>query len=181
MYDIQILKDSDTRRAARKAAVVIPDDWEDEDDIDDDVEPTRDNNQRIWEAANAKTAAPMPTIVLGASSRGTSSAPPPPDAFKPTMLILRRPTSATPSQSPSPTPTQIETIREKEARYKAARARIFGDNEGDATAAAKPTTFQITRNPRGPENQEGPQGLAKGFAERRKKSTAPVPDLARRP
>ncbi|KAF8645661.1 hypothetical protein AX16_007657 [Volvariella volvacea WC 439] len=123
-----------------KVQAEVKDDWEDDDD-DEEVEPAAqaEHNRRIWEAANAKAPAPMPSLIVSSS---TVSPPIPLAAFQPTMRILKRPTSnASPSPSPTPAPN-AESIKEREARYQAARDRIFGTSS-PSTSAENTTSTQV--------------------------------------
>ncbi|KAG9119592.1 hypothetical protein FRC07_005328 [Ceratobasidium sp. 392] len=104
----------------------VPDDW----DADD---PEEEDAKQIWDRANA--AAPMPQIQI--SSQSTTL--PPVSAIMPSMRILQRPKSASPSQS-SPgatTPNGAKTMKEREAEYKAARDRIFADSSREGSPTPK--------------------------------------------
>jgi len=75
---------------------------------------------------NSKGTTPMPTLL---SSRTGSVIFPPPAVFQPTMHILKRPASSSPSpgnRMASSSSSSGETIQDREARYAAARERIFG-------------------------------------------------------
>jgi len=166
-------------RVVSKAAAVV-DDWElDDDEEEADIGRSVDvQNKRIWEDANTKPHHPMPSLVI---SRGTSStvvAPSLPLNQPPTMRILKRPTDSG-SSSPSGSSTNLsstlgETFQEREARYQAARERIFGTSSPDLTtdsgdkrksptgkkltptssptATPPPSANKVVRDPRGPTN-----------------------------
>ncbi|KZT01622.1 uncharacterized protein LAESUDRAFT_763621 [Laetiporus sulphureus 93-53] len=143
----------------------VPDDW------DEDSEDEEDQ-QKLWEAANNK--APMPELVISASSTAPVVSPPP-AAFQPALRILKRPTSsASSSASATPPPPLTESQKsyaEREAQYQAARQRIFrpGNTQGDnyswsrqeESIAASNAAFgdssprgapgvKVIRNPKGP-------------------------------
>lgn len=147
--------------------VAVPDDW---DNDDDDNELTAEvasaeTNQRIWQDAyvhdttsmlllipslrNAKAPAPMPSLIVSSSS---SAVPLPVEAFQPTMKILKRPknTLSEPAASQSSSANMAETLKEREAKYQAARDRIFGETKEKTTTAAA-----VIRNPKGPEGNSG--------------------------
>ncbi|KAF8960945.1 hypothetical protein BDZ97DRAFT_1277599 [Flammula alnicola] len=180
--------------------IAVRDDWELDDDEEEDVGRSVDEqNKRIWEDANTKEHHPMPALVI---SRGTSASvttPSLPLNQPPAMRILKRP-SASPSQSSTNVnATTGETLQEREARYQAARERIFGSSSeetpenGDkksnptfkkATTSTLPPPSPATkavRDPRGPSNgaaNASGKSEDKGFGERKKlappSSTTPV-------
>ncbi|KAG5643532.1 hypothetical protein DXG03_000724 [Asterophora parasitica] len=121
-----------SRHRTPAVAQLVPDDW---DNDDSDME---ENNQRIWEDANAKTPNPMPTLILSPSAIGPSHvASPPPGAFQPTLRILKRPSNpGSNPTTPPPTLTSTESLKEREARYQAARERIFGSSASEGTASS---------------------------------------------
>ncbi|KAG6919143.1 hypothetical protein DXG01_008950 [Tephrocybe rancida] len=155
-----------------KAAVqVVPDDWDDDEDDDEPV--TEQDNQRIWEDANAKAPNPMPTLIIAPSATSASHiVSPPQGAFQPTMRILKRPNSGANKSATPPPSSSAESLREREARYQAARERIFGSESGASTPSGEespgvlpqPINFKdkrertksstppatVVRNPRGP-------------------------------
>jgi len=107
---------------ARRAipAQAIPDDW----DNDSDEEDEGEDPQKLWE--NANNRAPMPQLVISASST-TSTVSPPPAAFQPTLRILKRPNASTTSSATAPSSDLQKSYAEREAQYVAARQRIFND------------------------------------------------------
>ena len=145
--------------------------------------------------------APMPQLVMAGSGTGSVGATsPPPAAFQPALRILKRPTaSPSSSSSTSSIPTlgsgssnsSSGTYAEREARYQAARDRIFGDSSPSPvtseqrppktqTSAPKssPPQVQITREPKGPPAADadatspggrGQDGDSRGFGSRRGK------------
>ncbi|KAK0484660.1 hypothetical protein IW261DRAFT_1458042 [Armillaria novae-zelandiae] len=129
-----------------RAAAPVRDDWEDDEDDETDA-PTEEANQRLWNDANTKPAAPMPTVV--------SSSTPPPGAFQPAMRILKRPgpVASAAHGGAAPSGGEEEEFREREARYQAARERIFGAGRGQAQAQARAST--VLRNPRGGSAEKG--------------------------
>lgn len=134
-----------TSTRAAVATAPVRDDWEDDEDEDDQAQaPTEEANQRLWNDANTKPAAPMPTVV------SSSTPTPPPAAFQPVMRILKRPdTNAANSEVPS-VPSGEESFREREARYQAARERIFGGER-----EREQPTSTVLRNPRGGSAEKG--------------------------
>ncbi|KAJ7679666.1 hypothetical protein B0H17DRAFT_79014 [Mycena rosella] len=67
----QPVQSTSARRAAppaTRAAIPVCDDWEDDDDDADQPE----DNQRIWDTANAQT--PMPALILSPSSSHAAAA-----------------------------------------------------------------------------------------------------------
>ncbi|EKM78354.1 hypothetical protein AGABI1DRAFT_129470 [Agaricus bisporus var. burnettii JB137-S8] len=161
----------------RKPAPVVRDDWEDEDEDEDnggaspapsqrssEELPSADanKNRKLWEAANTGVAAPMPTLL---PSRTSSVVPPPAAAFQPALRILKRPQSSSPSQN-TPTAAPQESLQDKEARYAAARERIFGcEDNNSSTPSPKPSNVKIVREPIAPE-----QGSSPGFKGRKSKT-----------
>lgn len=135
----------------------------------------------------------MPALVI---SRGTSSASATaslPLHQPPAMRILKRPS---PSVSPNPSANLAstgETFEAREARYQAARERIFGVSTGASSDAqdkmknsalrktASPTpppnqAASVVREPRGPSNPlPNPENKSenRGFGERRTKQPPP--------
>lgn len=113
------------------------------------------------ECRNAKAPAPMPALII--SSTSSVASPLPQAAFQPKMQILRRPQSAaSPSSANQTSAVSTQSLKDREARYHAARERIFGENSGGdtntpaLTAANTPARTQrkersnIVRNPKGP-------------------------------
>lgn len=73
----------------------------------------------------------MPELVISSSTASTV-APPPVTAFQTPMRILKRP-SASPNSNANSSASQGasgQTLAEREARYQAARERIFGGDDG---------------------------------------------------
>ncbi|KAF8065058.1 hypothetical protein FPV67DRAFT_1501321 [Lyophyllum atratum] len=137
----------------------VPDDWD-----DDDAEEPEQDNQRIWEDANAKAPNPMPALIIAPSA--TSPHPvlsPPPGAFLHTMRILKRPSNSSNPSTPPPNSTSTESLKEREARYQAARERIFGAGEESPPASANASSQSLSskdkRERRGP-NPQNSQGVA---------------------
>jgi len=159
--------------------VVVPDNWElDEEDEEDTSRSVDLRNKQLWEDANAKVHHPMPSLII---SRGTSTSvtlPSLPLNQTPPMRILQRPSPSLSSTVPTNSGSAAgETLREREARYHAARERIFGaspneEQENDETnkldrSSESPlpaTSVKLVREPRGP---DGSNFDAKGFSERR--------------
>ena len=117
----------------------------------------------------------MPSLVI---SRGTSSTsvalPSLPLNQPPPMRILKRPS---PSLSPIPSTNSNsangETLKEREARYHAARERIFGatlneeqndDKKKPPLTRSPPTSVKLVREPRGPDTVGNISDI-KAFAE----------------
>ena len=146
--------------------------------------------------------APMPQLVMAGSGTGSVGATsPPPAAFQPALRILKRPTaSPSSSSSASSVPTlgsgssssSSGTYAEREARYQAARDRIFGDSSpspGASNDQSQPKTqasapklnppqVRIAREPKGPPavdadatspDGRGRGGDSRGFGSRRDK------------
>ncbi|KAG8738317.1 hypothetical protein FRC10_006988 [Ceratobasidium sp. 414] len=101
----------------------VPDDW----DADD---PEEESSKEIWDRANA--AAPMPQIQISSQS----TVLPPVSAIMPSMRILQRPKSSSPSQSSTTTAGGAKTLKEREAEYKAARERIFANSPGEGSGSS---------------------------------------------
>ncbi|KAF7351800.1 SUZ domain-containing protein [Mycena sanguinolenta] len=145
--------------AKKKEVVKVADDWEDDEDDDDQAE---DASRSVWVHPNtrAPAAAPIPTP---AYSFAPSARVPPAAALQPAMRILKRPSpSPSPTSTPAPeggTKTAAEALKEREARYAAARERIFGPDEASGTSESKEKENKerkgVTRNPRGPAEGEG--------------------------
>ena len=123
----------------------------------------------------------MPSLII---SRGTSSTsvalPSLPLNQPPQMRILKRPSpSLSPIVSTNSGSTAGETLKEREARYHAARERIFGasneeqgnnnDNKPTRKIVSPPlsaASVKLVREPRGP---DGSNFDTKGFGERKAK------------
>jgi len=82
----------------------------------------------------------MPNVVISPSVTSSHSVLSPPlGVFQPTMHILKRPSNSSPkSPLPSPSSAASGSLKEREARYQAARVRIFGEEfaEGSADASS---------------------------------------------
>ncbi|KAJ6545481.1 hypothetical protein B0H19DRAFT_1266908 [Mycena capillaripes] len=164
-WDQPIQSTSARRGPIPRTVIPVSDDWE---DSDEEEPQNAEDNQRIWQ--NANTQAPMPSLIVS-NSNNASAAAPPAAAFQPKMRILKRPTNPGPAVAPPPAAAG-ETLKEREARYQAARDRIFG-TEGDGASSpgdkksgqASPAGVGVVRNPRGPasEAQDTPP---KGFGAR---------------
>ncbi|KAF7305559.1 Cytochrome P450 [Mycena chlorophos] len=145
--------------------------------------------------SNAHTPAPMPAVVMASSS--APIVPLAPAAFQPQMRILKRSPNATPSPSATPAATPPgESLKEREARYAAARERIFGKEdtspvvltpeekkrakEREKEKEKKAPSSSISRNPKGPSDAAAGDSSPKaGFASRKKGGgnghKAPIP------
>jgi len=162
----------------------VPDAWDDEEDEEEE------DNQKIWEDAN--TRAPMPELIISSSGITPTAVPPSVTAFQTPMRILKRPSSHNTTANSSSSQTPIETLAQKEARYQAARERIFGGDDGSGSNVTEngngtskrdgddqkrnPATpaVNVVRNPIGPSEiwkDEGGQ-VYKGF--RRRSTKGPV-------
>ncbi|KAG8845295.1 hypothetical protein FRB96_002584 [Tulasnella sp. 330] len=149
--------DVPTQAQMSKAKDSVPDDWDVEDD-GTDVQVRPETSYKLWEEANSQD--PQPKVVL-ASTAGSSTPSQIPDSLlNAPKMILKRPTSSSPSPScpPSGSPTQ-KSIQEREASYQAARERIFGTgttteetstSRGPASDNATPVPSNVIRPPRGP-------------------------------
>jgi hypothetical protein len=103
----------------------------------------------------------MPQVV--ASSGPAASIPA--AALQGPMKILKRATPAAHSSTPSPTPADgPQSYAVREARYQAARQRIFADPDA---VGKDDKGVEFVRQPLGPDQE---QGAAAGFAGRRGKS-----------
>lgn len=85
-------------------------------------------------ARNAR--APMPEVVISSSSTASTIPPPPITAFQTPMRILKRPSASTNSTANSSASqgSSGQTLAEREARYQAARERIFGGEDGNESS-----------------------------------------------
>ncbi|KAF8805594.1 hypothetical protein BYT27DRAFT_7192360 [Phlegmacium glaucopus] len=165
--------------------IVVPDDWELDEEEEEDTSRSVDLcNKQLWEDANTKIHHPMPSLII---SRGTSSTsvalPSLPLNQPPQMRILKRPSPSIPSTASTTSGTTGETLKEREARYHAARERIFGASTNEEPAQQenddkkKPPPFtpqpagsvKLVREPRGPDTNGGNNIDTKGFGERRAK------------
>jgi hypothetical protein len=141
----------------------------------------------------------MPSLVISRGFSSTTVAPSLPLNQPPTMRILKRPTGSGLS-SPSGSSTNLsslgETLQEREARYQAARERIFGHSSPDSmdsrdksksptgkkptpspTSTSPPPANKVVRDPRGPTNSaDNSKGKAesKGFS---RTTRAPPPSM----
>lgn len=122
-------------------------------------------------SASNHTAAPMPAFIVSSSSSASMVPPPPAAAFQPALKILKRPVNNRTNSSPSPSVPK-ESIEEREARYQAARDRIFGENASSGSVSSEASTVQLSskndntviRNPRGPDDTN--TAPSKGFDSR---------------
>ncbi|KAJ7784923.1 hypothetical protein DFH07DRAFT_786309 [Mycena maculata] len=176
-WDQPVQSTSFRRGPIPRTAIPVSDDWED--DEDEDEPQNGEDNQRIWENANAQT--PMPNLILSGSSH--AAAAPPAAAFQPKMRILKRPTNSGPVAPPPPV-APGETLKEREARYQAARERIFGaegegpSSPGDKTSGQTPPAgVGVVRNPRGPAPND--DSAPKGFRARSANPPPPSPNPVR--
>ena len=124
----------------------------------------------------------MPALIL---AKSPSTHLPPQAAFtqQPSMRILKRPSASnSQSSSTSLSSSQLngaETLKEREARYHAARERIFGGDTPPLPPSPSPSSttdkvksqtqsVKVVREPRGP--ADGRQSTSsKGFGERKGK------------
>jgi hypothetical protein len=130
---------------------------------------------------NLNTQSPMPEVVVVRSSSTTPSIVAHPSVFQSPMRILKRPSnsqSSSASSLSSATDSQShQSLAEREARYQAARERIFGEEragkglEASGKEASRATTT-VVRNLRGPsssaDGEEKAGSIAKGFESRRR-------------
>lgn len=130
----------------------------------------------------------MPSVVLSPSASASHQVVSPPlGAFQPTMRILKRPSNSS-SNSPTPPPSSSsESLKDREAKYQAARERIFGkeahnghgntssQSSGDKKERKQLTpqnvpTVAVVRNPRGPgESVDSESSIPRGFGGQRAK------------
>ena len=117
----------------------------------------------------------MPSLVINRGSSATTVAPSLPLNQPPPMRILKRPTgsglSSPSGSSANLSSTLGETLQEREARYQAARERIFGPSSPESTDSrdksksptgkkptpsptptSPPSANKVIRDPRGPTN-----------------------------
>ncbi|KAL5520721.1 hypothetical protein ACEPAF_2723 [Sanghuangporus sanghuang] len=115
-----------------KIAKHVPDAWDDDEDDEGeeeekevDMSRPRVDNRTLWNDAN--TRQPMPEVILRTSSTSASAAPPP-EVLQQPMRILKRPSASSSVTSVNTTGSANggTTLRDREAAYEAARARIFG-------------------------------------------------------
>ena len=145
----------------------------------------------------------MPSLIISRGFSSTTVTPSLPLNQPPTMRILKRPTGSGLS-SPSGSSTNLsstlgETLQAREARYQAARERIFGTSSPDSmdsgdksksptgkkptpspTPTSPPSANKIVRDPRGPTNSaDNTKGKAesKGFG---RTTRAPPPSMIQR-
>lgn len=140
--------------ASKAKTKPIPDDWDDEDDNDDDeVDPVT-----VWQEAyvtlrfhisnyvlhqrpyifHRNTKSPMPEVILN----NASSIPnPPQEILAAPLRILKRPSTNSKSDTNLSTggvgglSSATERLREREAAYQVARARIFGETTSNDDAS----------------------------------------------
>jgi hypothetical protein len=139
---------------------------------------------------SSNTRAPMPELIISTSNTAPTAVPPPVTAFQTPMRILKRPSSQNSNSNSTSSHTPIETLAQKEARYQAARERIFGGDDvsgsnisdsgnGSSKRVQKGNTsspsVNVVRNPTGPsENLGGSDSgrVSKGF--KRRSTKGPV-------
>ncbi|KAH9937815.1 uncharacterized protein BXZ73DRAFT_100029 [Epithele typhae] len=166
------------QRRPLQPATAIRDDWDDEHEEVD----TREDPQKLWEDANQR--APMPELVIAHSStHGPSAASPPPAAFQPVLRILKRPTSGSGSPVPSPassssgSPAPDNSYAAREARYQAARERIFGD----ASPGASTPNLQTSPAPSSASTSTAPRSPPLGGGPPQIRGAPPAVQIAREP
>ena len=134
----------------------------------------------------------MPSLIISRGTSSTSVVPPSlPLNQPPQMRILKRP-----SPSISPTAPELtnsgsaagETLKEREARYHAARERIFGasnegqENDDDKRSIRKFVSPPVSLNPvklvREPRGPDGSNFDTKGFGERKAQRPPTIPATA---
>ncbi|KAJ3502726.1 hypothetical protein NLJ89_g8756 [Agrocybe chaxingu] len=176
---------SSESRPKKPTKSVVRDDWEDDEEEEDVGRSVDAQNKKLWEDANSREYRPMPAVIMYGGSSTSSAAPTLPLNQPPAMKILKRPSpSVSPSQSSSNVnAASTETFQDREARYQAARERIFGPssdispNEGSekkkispSQKSTPPTSLppanKVVREPRGP-NSVGINPENKGFSERK--------------
>lgn len=124
---------------------------------------------------------PMPQIIANNISSSNSSVPMAAAAVlsQPKMQILKRPTSK--PSSPAPPPTATPPLADRQARYEAARQRIFAEPASPTPQQGSPSsrlntpgvdysesgaTVRIVREPHGPASSPS-ANTARGFVGRR--------------
>ncbi|KAI0037061.1 hypothetical protein K488DRAFT_81556 [Vararia minispora EC-137] len=131
------------KNASRVQAQPVKDDWDDDDSADED------DNKKIWEDANSKN--PMPQVV--AASGPVASIPA--AAFQGPVKILKRTnplTQSTISSTAQASNGAPQTYAEREARYQAARQRIFAGPSDVMDKGAK--SAKVTPQPLGPDKTQ---------------------------
>jgi hypothetical protein len=88
-------------------------------------------NSPTWIHRN--TRAPMPELLISSSSTATTVVSPPALAFQAPMRILKRPSSQNSGSNSTSSQTLPESLAQREARYQAARERIFGGDDGSGS------------------------------------------------
>lgn len=119
----------------------------------------------------------MPELVISRPSTGPSVVSPPVTAIQAPLRILKRPSaSSTASASSSLTNASAssKSFAEREAKYQAARERIFGDPQVEPKDAAPvsrstppPVATAVVRNPRGPSDDPEDGTIPRGFGGKR--------------
>ncbi|KIL66066.1 hypothetical protein M378DRAFT_161291 [Amanita muscaria Koide BX008] len=112
----------------------------------------------------------MPTIISSSASSVTSV--PPPAALQQSLRILKRPSPSSASPTPGQsTPDASADLKQREARYQAARDRIFGADSPTQTASnSTQSATRVVREPRGPDEGQD----RRGFVQRRR-DDKPIP------
>jgi len=135
---------------------------------------------------NSKEFRPMPSLVISRNSTTIALTPSLPLHQPPQMRILKRPSPTTTAVPSASSVAAGGTLREREARYQAARERIFGvpgdeslqntvdKNNGESKKASRTSSYnssvKVVREPRGPPNtNDTKEGNSRGFVERRGK------------
>lgn len=139
------------------------------------------SHRRPGSSMRRNKKAPMPELVISGSGTGLAF-PPPPAAFQPALKILKRATTgpALPSSS-APSPADVQkSYAEREAKYQAARQRIFNDTvPSDTTSAAPPGSVTVIRPLRGPSADASTSStdskVSRGFTSKRGGRGTPAP------
>lgn len=158
------------------------DDWESEDYSRSSkpgtgskaADPSISANAKLWQVANsslsfvpstnASSNASTPASVYSYQSTSSTNMPPP-QAFMPSLKILKRP-SGTGSGSTSPSSSingdasknAKQTLQDRERAYRVARSRIFGAEEKESTAASPPASVppSVPASTENSESEENP-------------------------
>jgi len=129
------------------------------------------DNARLWQIANTSLSFGPQTTSTGAGNArsnhayaydasGPSPAMPPPQAYMPSLKILKRPTSAAAnrasSSAASSAAAQAKSLKDREKAYQEARRKIFGESEMAAINAPLPASPALSPG-QSPDVSEGEQ------------------------
>jgi len=158
--------------------------------------PSSSSNAKLWEVANsslsfvpsttASTSTPTPASVYPYQSSSSTNMPPP-QAFMPSLKILKRP-SATAGGSASGSSSANgdagknakQTLQDRERAYREARSRIFGPLDKGSPGATLSPSVTRSASPSVPASTENSESEEGGSGRRGKDTSANPSGISQR-